>query len=148
MGWDLEGRGGYCRVQWGDWTPCLETAQLFGWKPAGTLLPYGPPEARGDPGPDWEWSGTYLSNDWQEVTNADAKAFAAALDRAVAAREKESEEREKARRVRTVTVQGNVIGLDRDDRRDEHEHEYEYEFYTDLFKRVADFARHGRFLIK
>ena len=133
MGYDLHGRGGYCCVHIEDWRPCLETAQTWGWKPAGTLLPYGPPEAEGNPGPDWKWCGTYISNDWQEVTDEDAKAFAAALDRAIKARAT-------AKRARTVAVQGNVITLSRDDRRNDVD--------TDLLKRVADFARQGRFQIR
>jgi len=117
----------FCRVGGEDWRPCLETAQTWGWKPAGTLLPYCPPEAEGNPGPDWKWCGTYLSNDWQEVTDEDAKAFAAALDRAIEARAK-----------RALRNDDDTDLLSNDDYTDD----------TDLLKRVADFARQGGFLIR
>jgi hypothetical protein len=134
MGYDLNGRGGYYFVNIDDWRPCLETAQTWGCKPAGTLLPYGPPEAEGDPGPDWKWNGSYLGNESQEVTDEDAKAFAAALDRAI-------EARAKAKRRRTIVVQGKVIPLSCG---------YDWRGYddTDVLKGVADFARQGSFLIK
>ena len=92
MGYDLHGRGGYFGVDILDWRPCVETAQTWGWKPSGTLLPYGPPEAQGDPGSDWTWDGNYFSNDFQEVTDRDARALGEALLRGVTpleARERE-----------------------------------------------------------
>jgi hypothetical protein len=149
MGYDLCGRGGYCFVNIDDWGPLLGIAQAWGWKPAGTLLPYGPPEAQGDPGPDWEWNGGYLCNEHQEVTDEDALALAAALDRALAAREKAA----RARMVKgnVVTLQVNVVTLSPDAR------DTGAECWRDasgdvlqprVLKAVADFARQGSFLIK
>ena len=56
----------------------------FGWLTAGTEAPSWneggdiPPADR-----DPEWDGSYFSNDFQSVTDADAKAMASALHRAV-----------------------------------------------------------------
>jgi hypothetical protein len=85
MGYDLYGKGGYFGCSNQAWYHCLDVACAFGWEPAGTRLPDGPPEAQGNPGADWKWDGKYNSNDWQIVTDDDAKAFAAALDRAIEA---------------------------------------------------------------
>ena len=85
MGFDLRGKGGYFCLNNERWYHCLDIACAFGWEPAGTQLPDGPPEARGNPGPDWKWDGGYNSNDFQMVTDDDAKALAAALDRAIEA---------------------------------------------------------------
>jgi len=88
------------------WVEILQIAEAFGWKPAGTLAPrvqYETPtgwEYYGDP--DMEWSGGYTSNDWQRVTDEDARAFSAALRRAIDAVMMESpltEEQTQAMRV-------------------------------------------------
>ena len=69
------------------WAGCLTLAEAFGWRPAGTLAPcvrYETPtgwEYYGDP--DMEWSGGYCTNDYQQVTDDDARAFAAGLKRAI-----------------------------------------------------------------
>jgi hypothetical protein len=85
MGYDLLGKRGFFRFSEQGWYHCLDVACAFGWEPAGTQLPDGPPEARGNPEPDWKWDGGYGSNDWQIVTDDDAKALVAALDRAIEA---------------------------------------------------------------
>ena len=73
MGVDLIGRRN-SRFSAGAWDYCLEVAVAFGWKPAGTVTPL---DFSG------EWSGTYCSNDFQIVTDKDARALAAALHRAI-----------------------------------------------------------------
>ena len=82
MGVDLFGYGG-ASFNWHGWRHCLEIAEKFGWVPAGTEAPtyneYGAIPA------DLEWSGSYCSNDHQSVTDADAKAIARALFRALGA---------------------------------------------------------------
>ena len=56
------------------WHYCLDVAIAFGWKPAGTIAPR---DFTGD------WCGRYYGNDFQIVTNKDARALAAAVHRAV-----------------------------------------------------------------
>lgn len=60
------------------WNYCLDTAEVFGWQPAGTEAPTDYPE-------DGTWCGTYYSNDSQWVTDADAAGLAKALYAAVRA---------------------------------------------------------------
>jgi hypothetical protein len=78
MGFDLSGEGGYFRAGIMSWSPLLEAAEAFGWQPAGTL----PPREPEDFPPD-KWSGGYHSNDYQAVTDADARNLAKALRRAI-----------------------------------------------------------------
>ena len=73
MGIDLIGHGG-ASFQWNDWHQLLRVAIAFGWQPAGTIAP---PEYDGD------WNGGYCSNDFQEVSDSDARALGTALHRAV-----------------------------------------------------------------
>jgi hypothetical protein len=76
MGIDLVGNHGDARFAFGTWDGCLELAVAFGWQPAGTSAP---PDHKGP------WSGTYCGNDYQEVSDQDARAMAAALHLALAA---------------------------------------------------------------
>jgi hypothetical protein len=86
MGVDLYGKhGGYVYMNWTNWEYCLETAYSYGWKPRGTVAAdpaflqdvYGPVR-EGFQEPDYsEWDGSYFSNDWQIVTDDDARAIAA-----------------------------------------------------------------------
>jgi hypothetical protein len=55
-----------------EWHKLIELAQEYGWQPAGTQLD------------EANWSGTYLSNDGQTVTQTDALALGNALDAAAA----------------------------------------------------------------
>src|SRR5688500_15058490 len=55
-----------------EWHKLIELAQEYGWQPAGTQL-----DEEG-------WSGTYLSNDGQIVTQSDALALGNALSAAAA----------------------------------------------------------------
>jgi hypothetical protein len=63
------------------WGECLTLAEVFGWTPAETEAPA--PCHQG--GPNRNWNGNYGTNDYQEVTDDDARAFAAALKRAIEA---------------------------------------------------------------
>lgn len=56
-----------------EWHKLIELAQEYGWQPAGTQLD------------EDNWSGTYLSNDGQIVTQNDALALGNALSAAAAA---------------------------------------------------------------
>lgn len=73
-------------LNWPAWRYCLDMAVEYGWTPAGTELREHtvtgeqPSEAVLS-----AWSGTYCSNDFQRVTDADAKALAKALYAAIAA---------------------------------------------------------------
>lgn len=68
------------------WAECLALAKAFGWEPAGTVAP-----APGHQGDYYDaWDGNYRTNDYQEVTDADAHAFAMALYRAIHAMMMES----------------------------------------------------------
>ena len=75
MGMDLLGKHGDERFSASAWRECLERASEFGWQPEGTLTPT-----------DWhgEWNGSYFSNDWQAVTDRDARTLGEALLRAIA----------------------------------------------------------------
>ena len=64
---------------WAAWEYCFTVGRAFGWQPEGTLAPEDWPPANGP------WNGSYFTNDLQAVSATDAKAWAAALDQAVAA---------------------------------------------------------------
>ena len=90
MGYDFRnGQGHYFRANLGGWDHLMEAALAFEWKPAGT----SPPEFdEGGPVPcddtcEARWEGGYFGNDYQRVTEEDARELAAALRRAIAAAE-------------------------------------------------------------
>ena len=85
MGVDLIGHGG-ASFNWHRWRACLDVAVAFGWEPAGTVAP-DPRKWNGLPvvAPEGDWNGTYCTNDYQEVTDLDARALGLALHRALAA---------------------------------------------------------------
>jgi hypothetical protein len=76
MGMDLLGKHGDERFNAGGWRWCLERAKEFGWTPEGTVAPKDFPR---------EWGGHYLTNDYQTVTDSDARSLGEALLRAAAA---------------------------------------------------------------
>lgn len=84
MGYDLtNNEGDYFRANVGAWGFLLDTAQKHGWKPAGTLAPeYMTSEAERA-----AWDGDYCSNDYQRVSDDDARNMAAALRKALRADE-------------------------------------------------------------
>ena len=97
MGYDLMGAHDTWRFQIGAWRPVLNFAIEHGWQPEGTKAPdycglYGmqPAEAEAH---RLSWDGGYYGNDWQEVTDSDARALGEALLRGVAAAE--AQERKK-----------------------------------------------------
>ncbi len=75
MGIGLRGAGGTLDMSHQLWNDVLEIAWQCDWEPAGTIRPRGET--------DLNWDGTYLSNDWQTVTEEDAMNIAAALERAL-----------------------------------------------------------------
>lgn len=101
MGYDLIGRQGRrLSINVHGWRFCLDAARMYGWEPEGTRAStWGTWNKDGTHTPYWteemaqDWAeryrrdkySSYFSNDFQEATEADARALAAALDRAVAA---------------------------------------------------------------
>ena len=85
MGVDLYRRGASLSMDWDTWRSCFRIASAFGWSPAGTAPPDDFDEVRRAANPTVKWDGGYFSNDYQRVTDADAKDFAAALFRALRA---------------------------------------------------------------
>jgi hypothetical protein len=75
MGIDLLGHGGES-FNWSAWHFCLDRATEHGWNPEGTVAPADF---------DGEWTRTYRSNDFQQVTDRDGRALGKALLRAAAA---------------------------------------------------------------
>jgi len=65
------------------WGSMLKMAQNCGWTPAGTCCPRRVEEDALMSSEKQKWSGTYSSNDGQEVLTSDAKAFVAALELAL-----------------------------------------------------------------
>ena len=61
------------------WAKALELGQLYAWHPGGTR----PPSHLDFPQLGAEWDGGYLTNDGQVVKAEDARALAAALERAL-----------------------------------------------------------------
>jgi hypothetical protein len=80
MGMDISFRRGEFRCSARFWVKCLTLAEVFGWVPAGTEAPSGCQPCSAD-----EWDGNYWTNDYQGVTDDDARAFAAALKRGIEA---------------------------------------------------------------
>jgi hypothetical protein len=83
MGYDLHNAHRDMRFTGAAWGALLHLAQQYGWEPAGTEAPTWSlnEEEAGQPWADW--SGSYLCNDYQMVTDADAGQLAAALERAL-----------------------------------------------------------------
>ena len=80
MGMDISFRRGEFRCSARFWVECLTLAEVFGWNPAGTEAPSGCQPCSAD-----DWGGNYWTNDYQQVTDDDARAFAAALRRGIEA---------------------------------------------------------------
>lgn len=78
MGATLVRRGDRFRWKCEAWDVVLDLAKQFGWEPAGTRPP------RGVRVSDWN-AGDYTTCERQQITEADAWALAAALERALAA---------------------------------------------------------------
>ena len=78
MGVDLIRNNEEMGFNWSGWRKILEIAFNHGWKPTGTVN-----DIDQDGKPIQDWSGTYFSNDYQYVTDEDAKNLAEALERAI-----------------------------------------------------------------
>ncbi len=74
MGMDLYNaeNGDYFRWNLVWWANMLNLAEQYGWQKSGTVVQQ-----------DSSWCGTYLTNDGQLVTTADAANLASALERAL-----------------------------------------------------------------
>jgi hypothetical protein len=79
MGYDiLSNSGKYFGCQQCTWPNYLRIATAFGWISAGAFFKNDEGGFGAHP------SGSYLGNDWQQVTDDDARAFGAALKLAIA----------------------------------------------------------------
>lgn len=113
MGVDFIRHGDDLSLNWQAWRACFELARAFGWAPVGTVA------HRDYSGP---WSGTYFTNDLQEVTDEDARALAAALRRA------RTELKTKTRLTKEQTQAWEGMNIN-------------------MICRLADFAKKGHFAI-
>ena len=112
MGVDLMFLGGGASFNWTAWQTLYDLGLAFGWRPAGTL-----PMTSGYDTGRWEYPpddvqkmprGGYFTNDFQWVTDTDATAWCAALERALAALEgKEPMTLEEAEAVRRIWADEN-----------------------------------------
>jgi hypothetical protein len=81
MGYDLVGHVG-ASFHVFDWPRVLHIAEVFGWRPEGTV--YLDHSDLGIKTPTFQRAmDSYRGNDWQEVTDRDAAALARALNRAL-----------------------------------------------------------------
>lgn len=79
MSYGLIGAGGY--LQGGCWLLILEVAEKHGWKPLGTLAPMFLDEDDNLVSCELDdWDGNYWTNDYQIVTEEDARGIANALE--------------------------------------------------------------------
>jgi len=85
MSYDLSSKHNYMSMDGETFGKLFHLAQLFGWEPRGTERP----EVRDTQDEDGnvvegvkDWSGGYLSNDWQIVTGRDGAEWCTALGRA------------------------------------------------------------------
>lgn len=100
MSMDLYSRHGEISFSAATWDGCFHLAVAFGWKPVGTNPPFV-----GTTRDDWD--GGYFGNDFQQVTDDDARAMADALTRALTAlkaRRKLKKERAKAWACKSVSI--------------------------------------------
>jgi hypothetical protein len=141
MGMDLLGNHGDERFSAEVWSNCLERAIQFGWQPEGTAAP----PAWSWPG-EWKWDGGYLSNDYQRVTDRDARALGKALLLAIDALSARANVQKRRAQIRLVSpIQPNVVGIERSAEWTEEEDSLEAEICC--LRRLADFALKGRFVI-
>jgi hypothetical protein len=80
MSYEVLGKNGeYWTCHQDAWPGYLKVATAFGWAPEGAFF------INDEFGLRYHPSGSYLGNDWQLVTDDDARAFGAALRLAIAA---------------------------------------------------------------
>jgi hypothetical protein len=84
MGMDLEGPGGAFWFPVHGWSAVLTLARDFGgWEPQGTKSPEWEDPETGEHHVASDWDGNYWCNDYQQVTEEDARNLADALERAL-----------------------------------------------------------------
>jgi hypothetical protein len=90
--WHRQGCRGGASFNWQAWRYLLDVGVAFGWEPAGTAPPpeyrFGHPDGEiiypaYDEASKRPWCGSYFTNCYQSVTDADAAALAGALFRAL-----------------------------------------------------------------
>ena len=146
MGMDLLGSHGDERFSLSGWSMCLERAIAFGWNPKGTVAP----KELG------EWNGGYHSNDFQLVTDHDARALGEALLRAIVTLSTKANVEKRRAQIRIVSAAklADPAGIERADRARSAQAD------VDLFspgnpldaelgclRRLADYALKGGFAI-
>ncbi len=151
MGMDLISEHGNESFNNSAWRYCLETAERFGWKLEGTI---SGPHSHTTPR---EWGGHYFSNDYQVVTDRDARALGEALLRAIAAltpkdrAHKQARERARARIDQQWPELLKLAPSDQQSRRDKLLVDLlqgdEDDSALDLLRRLADYALKGGFEI-
>jgi hypothetical protein len=147
MGMDLLGSHGDERFSLSDWCMCLERSIEFGWNPEGTVAPKEHV---------CEWNGGYHSNDFQLVTDRDARALGEALLRAIATLSAQANLEKRRAQIRIVSMAqlADPVGIERTDRARSAQAD------VDLFapgnprdaelgclRRLADYALKGGFVI-
>lgn len=117
---DLLGNHGDERFSASAWRQCLKRAIQFGWEAEGTAAPT-----------NWsgEWNGGYIGNEWQALTDRDARALGEALVRAIA----------------TLSTRSNVGKPGTQELNALFEEEDEAEI--GCLRRLADYALKGGFVI-
>jgi len=73
MGVDLNGCNETVHLNWACWRHLLKMAHEFGWQPAGTEEPTWPQGLGPKPILGAKWYGGYFTNDFQKVTDSDAR---------------------------------------------------------------------------
>ena len=148
MGIDLLGGHGEERFSFGGWRMCLERAIEFGWNPEGTVAPKELV---------CEWNGGYHSNDFQRVTDCDARALGKALLRAIATLSAQANVEKRRAQIRIVSTAqlADPVGIERADRARSAQADVELFFAPGnpldaelgCLRRLADYALKGGFVI-
>lgn len=142
MGMDLLSDHGDEQFSAAAWCDCLERAIEFGWNPEGTVAPTVPVGWVG------EWNGGYHGNNYQQVTDRDARALGGALVRAADALSAQAKLRRRRAQLRLVSsVQSNVVAIERPPRGEFFEEEDPLEAEIHCLRRLADFALKGGFVV-
>ena len=83
MSFDLLGRNESIRLPANTWRMMMELARTYGWQPAGTEAPAIRDEDDDLVYDPLDWSGSYTTAEYQNVTDEDAENLAAALEYAL-----------------------------------------------------------------
>jgi hypothetical protein len=109
MGVDLNGCNETVHLNWACWRHLLKMAHEFGWQPAGTEEPTWPQGLGPKPILGAKWYGGYFTNDFQKVTDSDARQIGIALLRSVLAKATKKYD-EKAKMVDEMNIE-TVLGF-------------------------------------